>query len=234
MKLALGGFLDHHALGLERNPSIGQPKCAACLFGKQVRRPDGTTVTTKHSEDIGALKEGQLKPGDTVFTDQLESRDRGHLLHTAGREQESDQSCGSSVCVDVASGYGHIEHQVTLNTTDSIIVKSAFERMAKDVGVNITKCHTDNGIYTSKAYVEDLVQKNQFIHHSGVGAKWQNGAAERAIGMVVSKARTLMVHTALHWPKEEDATLWPLSLTHAAHLFNHTPSQFNGKSSCPL
>ena len=32
----------------------------------------------------------------------------------------------------------------------------------------------------------------------------------------------------LAWPEEEDDSLWPLSLTHAAHLFNHTPSQFNG------
>jgi hypothetical protein len=228
MKLALGGFLDHHAHGLQRNPLLGQPKCAACQFGKQVRRPDGTTITTKHPDHIGALKEGQLNPGDTVFTDQLESRVRGRLLHTAGREQESDRFCGSSVFVDAASGYVHIEHQVTLNANDSINAKSAFERMAREVGVDISKYHTDNGIYTSKAYVADLVRKNQSIQHSGVGAKWQNGAAEGAIGMVVSKARTLMVHAALHWPEEEDDSLWPLSLTHAAHLFNHTPSQFNG------
>ena len=102
MKLVLVGFLDHHALGLERNPLIGQPKCASFQFGKQVRRPDGTTITTNHPDHIGALKEGQLKPGDTVFTDQLESRVRGRLLHTAGRQQESDRFCGSSVFVDAA------------------------------------------------------------------------------------------------------------------------------------
>ena len=186
MKLALGGFLDHHTLGLERNPLIGQPKCAACQFGKQVRRPDGSPITTKHPDHIGALKEGQLKPGDTVFTDQLESRVRGCLLHTAGREQESNRFCGSSVFVDAASGYVHIEHQVTLNAADSINAKSAFERMARDVGVDIAKYHTDNRIYTSKAYVADLVRNNQSIQHSGVGAKWQNGAVEGAIGMVVS------------------------------------------------
>ena len=230
LKLALGGFLDVHAMSLKRNPELGTPKCAACQFGKQVRCADHTTVQTKNPECEGALKEGQLQPGDRVFTDQLESRVRGRLLHTAGREQESDKFCGSSVFVDAASGYVHIEHQVTLNASDSINAKTAFERVAKDVGVDVLSYHTDNGIYTSKAYVDNLVQNQQSIRHSGVGAKWQNGAAEGAIGMVVSRARTLMIHAALHWPEEEDETLWPLSLNHAAYLYNHTPNEASGIS----
>jgi hypothetical protein len=126
MKLALGGFLDHHALGLERNSLIGQPKCAASQFGKQTRRPDHTTITTKNPDHTGALKEGQPRPGDRVFTDQLESRVRGRLLHTAGREQDGTKFCGSSVFVDAASGYAHIEHQVSLGGIDSINAKSLF------------------------------------------------------------------------------------------------------------
>ena len=228
MKLALGNYLDLHALGLKMNPLVGQPKCAACQFGKQTRRPDHTTITTKNPEHTGALKEGQLRPGDRVFTDQLESRVRGRLLHTAGREQESNKFCGSSVFVDAASGYVHIEHQVSLGATDSINAKSSFERMARDLGVSVSQYHADNGIYNSKAYVQDLIDNEQDIRYSGVGAKWQNGVAEGAIRTVVSKARTLMIHAALHWPEEEDETLWPLALMHAAHLFNHTPGEMNG------
>ena len=119
---------------------------------------------------------------------------------------------------------------MTLNASDSINAKTAFERVAQDVGVNVLSYHTDNGIYTSKAYVDNLIQHQQSIRHSGVGAKWQNGAAEGAIGMVVSRARTLMIHAALHWPEEEDETLWPLSLNHAAHLYNHTPNEASGIS----
>ena len=33
---------------------------------------DHTTVQFKNPESEGALKEGQLQPGDRVFTDQLE------------------------------------------------------------------------------------------------------------------------------------------------------------------
>ena len=78
---------------------------------------------------------------------------RGRLLHTAGREQESDKFCDSSVFVDASSGYIHLEHQVSLNATDSINAKTSFERMARDVGVKIEEYHTNNGIYTCQAYV---------------------------------------------------------------------------------
>jgi hypothetical protein len=96
--------------------------------------------------------------------------------------------------------------------------------MVKDVGVDVMGYYTDNGIYTSKVYVENLAENQQSVIHSRVGAKWQNTVAEGANRMVVSKARTLMIHAALHWPEEEDKTLSPLSLNHAAHLYNHTPN----------
>ena len=95
--------------------------------------------------------------------------------------------------VDAASGYIHLEHQVSLNATDSINAKTSFERMARDVGVNIEEYHTDNGIYACQAYVKELADNDQHIRYSGVGAKWQAGAAEGAIRIVVTKARTLMI-----------------------------------------
>jgi hypothetical protein len=60
--------------------------------------------------------------------------------------------------------------------------------------------------------------------NSGVEAKWQNGVAEGAIGLAVSRARTMMLHVSLHWPDVDDETLWHLALNHAAYLHNHTPN----------
>ena len=228
-KLALGGFLDKTALGLLR-PSADSPHCAACRYGKQTRLPDKTTTTKKNPESIGALKEGHLTPGSKIFCDQLESRVRGRLPHTAGREPERDRYCGSSVFCDSALGLIHLEHQVSLNASDSIMAKDNFERMAQEVGVSIDSYHTDNGIFKSRKYVEALRKQDQTIRYSGVGAKWQNGAAEGAIRIVVSKARTMMIHAALHWPDAEDPTLWPMALTHAAYLYNHTPNPQTGQS----
>ena len=227
-KLAVGGFLDYLGLGLERNKLTESPKCAACQYGKQGRTHDGTTTTTKVKDKIGSLKEGQLQPGDRIFCDQLESRQRGRLLHTAGKELEKNQFCGSTVFCDAASGYLHVEHQVTLNSSDTINAKDNFERVALQYGIDVRSYHTDNGIFKSREFVQEIASNVQQIRYSGVGAKWQNGVAEGAIRILVSKARTAMIHSALHWPEAEDATLWPLALSHAAHLYNHTPNELSG------
>ena len=227
--LALGGYLDKLALGLRRE-DVDLPHCATCQFGSQVRLKDGATTTFKNPEVTGALKVGQLIPGQRIFTDQLESRVRGRLLHTAGRESASDKFCGSSVFCDAASGLIHVEHQVTLNATDTINAKTSFERMARDHGVQIDSYHTDNGVYKSQAFTQEIIDKEQKLRFSGVGAKWQNGVAEGAIKIVVTKARTMMIHAALHWPDVDDETLWPLAVSHAAYLYNHTPSETTGTS----
>ena len=147
------------------------PHCEACRYGKQVRTPDKTTITTKNPEAVRRLTEGRLTPGQTIFCDQLESRLRGRLLHTAGREADRDKFCGSTVFCDAASGYIHVEHQVTLNATDTINAKTSFERQAMEMGVTVDSYHTDNGIFKSQAFTRELHEKYQNIRFSGVGAK---------------------------------------------------------------
>ena len=126
-KLAIGGYFDKLALGLSQLKPSDHPQCEACKYGKQTRTPDGINSRTKKHKSVGNLKKGKLTPGHTIFVDQLESRVRGRLLHTAGRERESDMFCGSTVFCDAASGFIHIEHQVTLNASDTINAKTAFE-----------------------------------------------------------------------------------------------------------
>ena len=69
---------------------------------------------------------------------------------------------------------------------------------------------------------------------SGVGAHHQNGIAERAIATVVSRARTMMLHAALHWPEMADTALWPMAMTYSAYLWNITPKQESGMSPLEL
>jgi hypothetical protein len=83
---------------------------------------------------------------------------------------------------------------------------------------------TDNGIYTTKEFLESLVNEKQVISHSGVGGHHHNGAAKNAIKHTTYKARTMMIHQALRWPDASDKTLWPLALDHAVYLHNHTPN----------
>ena len=37
-----------------------------------------------------------------------------------------------------------------------------------------------------------------------------------------------MLHSHIHWPEEKDDQLWPMALSHAAHLYKHTPNERNG------
>ena len=37
-----------------------------------------------------------------------------------------------------------------------------------------------------------------------------------------------MIHAAMHWPEVDDPALWPLAVTHAAWLYNHTPNRESG------
>ena len=125
-------------------------------------------------------------PGQTVFMDQLESRLKGRLLHTAGREPEQDRFCGTTLFCDAASHYIYVEHQVTLNSSDTINAKTSFERTLLEMGVTVDGYHTDNGVFKSHAFTRELAENFQTIRFSGVGAKWQNGVAENAIKIVVT------------------------------------------------
>lgn len=81
--LGISGFLDSAAMTLHRSmpSSAAVPKCAACQFGKQTRRPDGTTHVQK--KNAGALKRDVLQPGQLTFLDHSESAERGRLLSSA-------------------------------------------------------------------------------------------------------------------------------------------------------
>jgi len=223
-----GSFLNSLALGMFKDPAQGTPRCGACCFGKQQRTPDNVKTSSQRPSTVGTLKSEQLEPGDRIFTDQLESRIKGRRLHTAGREPEHDRFCGSSVFCDAASGMIHVEHQVTFSANDTIMAKNGFERFCKESGVTVKAYQTDNGVYKSMDFMRELADNAQAIRFSGVGAKWQNGIAENAIKIITTKARTMMIHSSMHWPDVDDKALWPLAVSYAAHLYNHTPNKTTG------
>ena len=229
-ELGLGGFLDTAAFTLFRiiGSDAKVPKCAACQFGQQTLRPDGTTHVTKVRE--GGLKKDILQPGQLTFMDHIESTNRGRLFHTAGRELDANKFRGSTLFVDAATNRLHAEHQVTLSANETISSKTRYERLAQTYGVDVQAYHTDNGVFKSQAFLKAVTDQKQTIRFSGVSAKWQNGAAEGAVRIVVSRARTMMIHAALHWPEIHDEELWPMAVDYAIHLYNNTPQPHSGLS----
>ena len=70
----------------------------------------------------------------------------------------------------------------------------------------------------------------QTIRFSAVGAKWKNGSAENAIKIVTNRARTMMIHAAIHWPEVDDKSMWPFAVSYAVHLYNQTPNRLTNIS----
>lgn len=219
------GILGQAGIDMAK-PNLQAPKCAACLLGKQGRTP----IPTQHirKDDAGSLLKNKLEPGALVFSDQYTSRVDGRSYTSAGLPSSKQRFQGGTIFYDAASSYIHVAHQEGFTANETIRSKIEFERLARDHGVSIDAYHTDNGVYKSAEFMKELAEKGQGLKFSGVSAQFQNGPAENAIKIVVAKARTMMVHAALRWPAQAKKDLWPMALSHAAHLYNHTPKQESG------
>ena len=140
------------------------------------------------------LRKGDLQPGQRVSADHYQSAVPGRLYSSRGGASRADMFTGGCIFVDHASGLVQVLHQVSLSAIDTVKSKLKFERMAAELGVKIQSYHTDNGVFTSTAFMENVMEHKQNIRFSGVGAAHQNGLAERHIRTVVEIARTLLIH----------------------------------------
>ncbi len=202
------------------------PLCTACSLAKAKQRSSGAKSTYDRPEVVGSLSRGVVAPGDRFSVDQYESSVRGRPTSIRGRGLMHQQLCGGTLFIDHASGRIFVEHQVSLSADDTIVSKRLVEQEALQCGVSIREFHTDNGIFSSKAFEEELRTQHQRQLFSGVGAHHQNGKAERAIQTVQNMARSMLMHCFVHWPEHYDTTLWPFALDHAVFLYNHTPKKW--------
>ena len=111
------------------------------------------------------------------------------------------------------------------------LAKEKFELICRDNGILPQKYMSDNATaFTSRSFTAHLRELRQINSFAGAGAHHHNGVAERSIRTIMSIARTMMLHSAIHWPDLADATLWPMAVTHAVFLWNHVPSLTTGLS----
>ena len=208
------------------------PKCAACQYGKQHRRPiPGKTPSTVVKDRQNALKSDNLLPGQRISVDHFICSTRGRLITSAGKTKAEEMYTGGCMFVDHASGFIHIEHQVSLSSHETLKAKEKFESICRSHGITPQEYLADNSkTFTSAEFSEHLDKFHQVMHFAGVGAHHHNGVAERNIRTVMAIARTMMLHSAIHWPSVADATLWPLAVTHAVFLINHVPDPRTGLS----
>jgi transposase InsO family protein len=118
-----------------------------------------------------------------------------------------------------------------LNSHETLRAKRDFEALCRDFGVIPQSYLSDNGsAFTSQAFRSHLEAFCQIICFAGVGSHHHNGHAERSIQTIMSIARTMMLHSAIHWPDMADPCLWPMAVQQAVFLYNHTPSTETGLS----
>jgi len=211
------------------------PMCTACQYAKQRRRTMPGTVKHTIKSEVGKLKRNDLFPGQEISVDHFACNPLGRLLHTYGKEKPDAKYKGGCIFVDHASGYMHTTLQVSLNSHATLDAKKEFEEMCANYGVIAQSYLSDNGTaFVNQHYEAHLNQFHQTIRHSSVGAHHSNGIAERGISTVMSIARAMLHHAAIHWPDVADVELWPLAVLHAIHILNRIPREDNGRSPIEL
>ena len=128
-----------------------------------------------------------------------------------------------------------IKHQVAINATETVKEKISSEREAQSQGRVINGYNTDNGIFNSSEFMEELLKKQKNIRFIRAGASHQNGAAERAIKTVVTMARTMLMHAALRCPDDTLSTdLWPMAMDYSVWVYNRTSDMHSGLSAIEI
>ena len=85
---------------------------------------------------------------------------------------------GGCIFFDHATGYVHIEHLINFTANKSILAKHCFEKHMLDMGITIQAYQSDNGIFTTHGFLDEIKCRLQNIKFSGMGAHCQNGIAE--------------------------------------------------------
>ena len=205
------------------------PICSACQFAKQTVRSPGSTVHHPVSDRAGALSRDTLLPGQRTSVDHFICSTPGRLPSSRGGS--SNQYTGGCIFVDHASGHIDVEFQTHLNSHETVKAKEQYELRCRDNGVIPQEYLTDNGAaFTSREYTNHLGDLHQHARASGVGAHHQNGRAERAIRTIMSIARAMLLHAAIHWPEASNAALWPMAVQQAVYIWNRMPAVDTGLS----
>jgi hypothetical protein len=171
------------------------PKCAACRFGKQKRRPTPGKRLSVARDREGALKQNHLAPGQKVSLDHFVCSTKGRLFGTRGKPNQDTMFCGGCIFVDHASNYVHVEFQAHLTTHETLKPKEKYELMSRDLGIVVQSFLSDNGFaFSSKEFAAHLLKFEQIIHFAGAGAHHQNGCAKGAIQSIMAILLMMMLH----------------------------------------
>jgi transposase InsO family protein len=206
--------------------------CPTCKFAKARRRSTGHQGS-KLPTQPSSLSLNVLRAGQKVSVNHFIVKEKGRLFDSKGKTPDHIMYTGGCIFYDHGSQFISIKLQVHLNVQETIAAKLAFEREMWQYGVIISSYHTDNGVFSSKDFIQEIESNLQLVKFSGVGGHHQNGCAERSIGTIFGLSRSMMIHCAIRWPEAFNVNIWPMSVLYAKWLANHVPKS-NGIASIEL
>jgi len=189
------------------------PVCAICQYGKAQKRT--------HHASTGVIGSQHNFPGAGVSADQLEAGCPGLLPTTKGSPSTSRYHY-CNVWVDHYSRFVYVTMHQTKDAKEMLASKIEFEGFCRQHGVTIKSVRADNGVYASQMFKAHCDANHQHLTFCAVGGHWQNGVAERCIGMLQNITRTILLHAMERWPAGVNEQFWPFAIRHAVNLYNHT------------
>lgn len=198
------------------------PPCKICNFGKARQ--------LTHKSHVGHISAQHTKPGASISTDQMEPGPPGYPFTTKGSPSKLRYKY-VNFWVDHHSSYVYVTFHQTKEVSELIKSKEEFTTWAASYNVNIETIRADNGVYAARAFQDHCMKHQQHLTFCAVGAHWQNGIAERFVGTITERARTILLHAMSKWPDLITKDFWPFAIRHAVNYHNATTHQ--GKTHSP-
>ena len=82
---------------------------------------------------------------------------------------------GATPFVDHISDYVYVHLMRDLSLTETLLAKSAMEKVMAQAGRTVKHYHADNGRFSGDGFIDAVDGKDQNITSCGVGAHHQNG-----------------------------------------------------------
>ena len=111
---------------------------------------------------------------------------------------------GATTFVDHVSDYVYVHLMRDLSLTETLLEKSAMEKVLVQAGQTVKHYHADNGLLSDNGFIDAVYGKDQKITFCGVGAHHQNGIIENKNKILTTGGRTLLIHGRRMWPSMID------------------------------
>ena len=130
---------------------------------------------------------------------------------------------GDCIFVDHTTGFVHIEHMINFTATETIQAKCHFEKKMLDMGIFVQAYQSDDGIFDTAAFLEEINKELQNITFSKAGAQHENVIAKWGIQSILTRTWMLLIHAVICWPAISDTSLWQMAVEYVLHHHNHMP-----------